>query len=327
MKSTVAQLLLVAAFGSSAVAQQQRPLALSSAGQIVSAEISRPLLLPIQCDGDGNIYVRGYQFPNPQLAPIMRISPKGVKEAEFSAGEFKEGTPSEAFDFVVLPDGEVLQAIGVRPTDLYVVRFRRDGRIVSTTRIEQPMMPYRMAPLGGDSFLLSGTTLASKDKPETQSITAIYGSTGTLVRKLEPIHTKDKTPVESLSTSDFGTFLSAPDGKLLFVERAPNPHVRSIGADGTTSTLFRIASPESDMKAETTKWSAGRLYTQFMSIDSEGSIKKTLYTVTDGSTGDLVATYQLPEQTGAAFACVDSEGFTFLNGKDGKIVLTRIPFR
>lgn len=302
------------------------PQNLARGSEIASVELSRPLSLPILCDTDGKIYARGYQFPSPQLAPVFRLSSKGDKEAEYAVGQLKDIAAEEVFDFVVLPDGEVAQVVGTSTSELYLVRFGRDGRVASHSKITSVLMPYRLAVFSDSSVLLSGTTIPASDG-KAEAWSGVFDVNGKLLRKFD-LKTKatEKLDPQTMAIDDFGTFVEVR-GKLLWIEKTIDPVVRSVAPDGSTTKLFTIPSPERDMKAQTAKWANGRLYTQFLSFQKDGSFKKALYTASDVATGDTVAVYQLPADIGAAFACVDNEGFTFINAKSGRLNLTKVPLR
>jgi hypothetical protein len=81
-----------------------------SSTTVVQTEWRRPLHLPLRCDGDGNIYLRGFEQGNP-ASPVLRLSPKGDRVTTFSIGNEASLQKGVVQDFAVSLDGEVFELV------------------------------------------------------------------------------------------------------------------------------------------------------------------------------------------------------------------------
>src|SRR6185312_17364155 len=75
-----------------AAAQQSARLKLTPSDAVSTPQESVPTRIPLKCDMDGNIYMRGYQLPHPMAAPAVKITTDGKKTitARLDTEKFKE---------------------------------------------------------------------------------------------------------------------------------------------------------------------------------------------------------------------------------------------
>jgi hypothetical protein len=310
---------------------QEAALPLSSIKSTPTAEISRPLMLPVECDESGNIYYRGYQFPEPGLAPVVRMSPRGQKELEIS---LKGNDPKveEIFSYQISPNGEVAMGVGAAGAEAYILRFRKDGSLLSKTKLAEPMIAYKLFVFGDGNILASGTTVPSQDVP-AKVVTRIYDATGQVIKTLtfaeDEYPPKKKRGKENedqgRSIESLGMMLPGPEGNLLLVKGPSAPIVRLMDSTGRVIRESVIPVPVKNATFENAKVMQGKIVAQFIKRTLDGMIEKAVYSVVEPFSSAPPQNYNVSPETGFAFACASPDEFSFLTSKDRVTQLTRVP--
>jgi len=306
-----------------------------SSTTVVQTEWHRPLHLPLRCDGDGNIYLRGFEQGNP-ASPVLRLSPKGDRVTTFSIGNEASLQKGVVQDFAVSLDGEVFELVQC-DSDVYIASFSDDGSFKSKTKIERQFWAIHLNVLaGGTSFLITGSDLPVRGGPPPKLMNAIFDSSGRLVKEISFQHdpaelkeaAKGKPKVENylgdktilpLVTGDAQT---GADGNL-YVMRASKPAV--IFALDSTGKLVRtvtVEPPESGMDVGSMKFSANWIAVLFYRANSDGQVEKRILALVDPRTGVREHTYVLGEGLGGAFACSNGTSYDFVTDEGGKLAIT-----
>lgn len=302
---------------------------------VVQTEWRRPLHLPLRCDGDGNIYLRGFEQGNP-ASPVLRLSPKGDRVTTFSFGNEASLQKGVVQDFAVTPDGDVFELVQF-DNNTYIASFSDDGRFKSKTKIEKQFWPIHLTVLaGGTSFLITGAEVPVKGGPPPKLINAIFDTSGRLTKEISFQHDpaelkeapRDKPKVENylgdrtilpLVTGDAQT---GPDGNW-YVMRASKPAV--IFALDSTGKLVRtvtVEPPEPRMDVGNMQFSANWIAVLFYRANSDGQVEKRILALVDPRTGVREHTYVLGEGLGGAFACSNGTSYTFVTDEGGKLAIS-----
>ncbi|HEV3039262.1 MAG TPA: hypothetical protein VHA33_15915 [Candidatus Angelobacter sp.] len=286
----------------------------------IPAESNRPVYKPARCDARGEIYFRGYQVDDRRV-PVVRTDTKGqtVKYSLDSDASLANGT---AYDFSVLPNGNLYQAVQVGE-EVYVVAFDQDGRIKQRVRLEKRFWVARAAALSDTAFLAIGTEIqppaeaSSKQPPKL--FMAIFDEHGQLVRPvvLDPSAPSDgpdeKLPILAALSSDAQAGM---DGNLYLLLRTSPPTVYALDSAGRIMRSFKVLLPAPKMNAISFSLDKDRMAILFreqfrgMQHNDAGII-----TVVDASMGVEVARYSAGPDLGATLACYHDNDFVFL-GRD-----------
>jgi hypothetical protein len=108
-------------------------LKLTTSETIVTPQENVPTRIPLKCDTDGNIYLRGYQLPHPMGAPAVKITTDGKKAiaARLDIDKFKEG---DVMDSATDPAGTLYEAVST-DKGTFIVKFNSDGNYVSDVKL------------------------------------------------------------------------------------------------------------------------------------------------------------------------------------------------
>jgi hypothetical protein len=292
----------------------------------IPTESNRPVYKPARCDVRGEVYFRGYQADDRRV-PVVRVDSKGqtVKYTLDSDTSLAGGT---AYDFSVLPNGNLYQAVQVGE-DVYVVAFDQDGRIKRKVRLERRFWVARVAALSDTSFLAIGTEIqppseaASKQPPKL--LMAIFEENGRLVRPmvLNPSASNndpaEKLPILAALSSDAQAGM---DGNFYLLLRTNPPAVYVLESGGQVIRSFKVQPPAPKMNAISFSPGKDRMAVLFreqfrgMQHNDVGII-----IVVDASTGTEVARYSAGPDLGATLACYHDNDFVFIGAEKESLAL------
>lgn len=266
--------------------------------------------LPTACDEHGRLYVR-LAKPGPgMVGPLLRLSAKGTREAEFDTS------------------GELVNIYGVRPDSGVVMLhlegtkvvdyFGPDGKRESSVRLERPPKPFfpaQIAVFRSGEILLAGVQY----HPAYKASTAIYDSTGHLVKQFtldgdaeieRAVEAGDarytRSPGGGNETISRSVAITADDGLVYLMRATSPPTVYAISAAGevvrkiVVTPLTDTGSPDFGIRVVKNKLAVTfRLGCNGLVGQCEG----TVYTVVDATTGERLADYRAEKETAGTIAC------------------------
>lgn len=291
----------------------------------IPAESNRPVYKPAQCDARGQVYFRAYQADDRRV-PVVRADSKGqtVKYTLDADASLASGT---AYDFSVLPNGNLYQAVQVGE-DVYVVAFDQDGRIKRKARLEKRFWVARVAALSDTTFLAIGTEIQlpaeANSKQPPKLLMAIFDEQGHLVRPVvlktdASNNPEEKIPILAALSSDAQVGI---DGGLYLLLRSNPPTVYVLDSGGVVVRSFKVQPPAPKMNAISFSLAKDRMAVlfreQFRGMQhNDGGI----ITVLDASTGVEVTRYRAGADLGATLACYHDNDFVFIGGDKENLAL------
>lgn len=301
-----------------------------------------PLLLPVRCDDDGNVYFRNYHStgPHPAMEPVHKLDPRGDPKATFSLPSDPEyqmyGTG--AVDFAIGKHGEVylltVALIDKRVANV-ILRFGSDGTLKSRVRLEPDFKVDRFDVFDSGEFLVTGTERETKTFPNPHGVyTAVFDAQGNLVKKVvlpedqKYSEAADRGDTEFVEPGEGGNFAvergmvtRAMDGNLYLMRWATPAHIYAISPAGEVVRSFEVVSDLEGKKPATIHGCGSRLAVRFEGDEND---KRSQIKVV-GLDGQVMATYDATG-FGVAFACYSGpEHFTFLGGHDSLQLIVAAP--
>ncbi len=183
MKHRAIPALMLAVAG--AFAQTRVPL--EPVGTKQSAEKIRGLFSPLQCDREGNVYLRALgpgEKARSAMRTIRKFDRQGVLKAKFAFEASPEIAELDPFGFAVGPVGEIYVAAEGQDGD-YIATFDRDGKYRSKVKLELAFRPSQIAVFKSGDFLVSGVEFREQNgKRIGAPLTAIFDGRGKLLRKV-----------------------------------------------------------------------------------------------------------------------------------------------
>lgn len=311
-------LIFSAAFG-----QQATRLKLTAGDAIVTPQDSVPTRIPLKCDTEGNIYMRGYQLPHPMGAPAVKITADGKKSiaARLDAEKFKDG---DVMDSATDPAGTLYEAVSTAK-GTFIVRFNSAGDYVSDRQLsDAKMVVMNMGAFPDGRIFLSGV-LAEDGKAGSSLVNEIVDSSGQVIKKLtlkNDMDPKENDPQSDTPKVQFGSAIVAQDGNLYLFRRTNQAIVYVLTASGNVLRRMPIDPPEVGFQPLTFSVSGGRIAVQFFLQQGEKP-DRDVFRVVDAETGALIADYDSPPDTGNAFACFSGNTFYYLKGQNGKLAIIK----
>lgn len=298
----------------------------------VPSQSRRPVMEPVRCDSEGNVYVRGYQFPRPKAAPVLKFSADGKNVVTFSldsAPGFAKGTPFDAF--AVGPRGEVFVLTFKNKDELDLVSFRKDGEYDSAAKVELLFIPAQVVVFPSGEFLASGVGVPNKEGgPVGEPLTAMFDRNGRLITKVargagttsEQQQSKAQPgqlpPQVSLAKAEVGD-----DGNVYLMGSAVRPTVLVISPAGKVVRRLELRPPSPAAKPWAMKVGGGKIIIEFTETDNHGQQATTGFSAYDAEDGNLSAEYVSPPELGGALACYSPNGFTFLSARNGHFAIIK----
>ena len=311
---------------SSPTVLQQSPRVLSPMDTtLISAESAGSMLYPFRCDADENLYTRMYDIDAPGRAPIKKFNTKGQLVATFllTASGIKD---IGASDYSVTPAGEVVLLANADDKQ-YVLLFGKDGSFRSKSEISRSIRAQRMAPLGGDKYLLTGFTMPTTDHPQLdRPVTVLIDDRGGVVKVLrfpqdETLEVPQNDPgVGAADPNNRAVTLGsviAGESEAYVIRRSSPATIYVVSSAGEVTHTFHLG-----MRGEApfaTQYHAGRLA---MAFTSSGQ-PNTMVRIMDTNTGEETASYMSEGKVGGALSCLTNESLVFLGTEGGHLIIRR----
>jgi len=269
--------------------------------------------LPTACDEQRHSYVKLVK-PGPGMAgPLLRLSSKGVLEAEFDTAGAMVNI------YAVRPGGGVAMLhkdAGITLVD----NFSPDGKHEAAVRLERPpiaFFPMQIAVFRSGEMLIAGLQY----HPGYKASTAIYDATGHLLKQLvldrdeeieRAIEVGDvrytRAPREGNQPVSRSVAISGDDG-LVYLMRPTSPatiYVISAAAEVVRKIVVRTPT-DTGLPDFGLRVAKNRVALEFhRSCDSSFSLstcRGTVYTVVDATTGERLADYEAAADPGGPIAC------------------------
>jgi hypothetical protein len=278
-----------------------------------SVESNGSIALPAACDGQGRSYVKLIKSGPGMVGPLLRLSSKGVLEAEFDTS----GALTNIF--AVRPNGGVAM-IHLDGTTKVVDNFSLDGKRESSVRLERPPVPFfpsQIAVFRSGEILLAGVQY----HPGYMASTAIYDPAGHLVKQFvldgdveieRAVAAGDarytRSPRGGNEAVSRSVAITGDDG-FVYLMRATSPATIYVISSAGDVARKIVASAPRDMGLPDfgIRVAKNKLAVKFhRSCDSTldfSSCQGTVYTVVDTTTGQRLADYEAGKETAGAIAC------------------------
>jgi hypothetical protein len=311
------------------VAAQTKVLVAKSRVPSVTFDGFRSFALPTDCDEQGRSYVKLVKPVPGMVGPLLRLSGKGVLEAEFDT----EGAVMNLY--AVRPNGGVAMVRVDAGTEV-VDNFGPNGKRESSVPLERPPIPFfpmQIAVFRSGEMVVAGLQF----HPGYKAGTAIYSATGHLVKQL--VLDGDAEIERAIEVGD-ARYAVAPgqgneavvrsvaitgDDGFVYLMRLTSPAtvyvissagevIRKIVVNAPTdkgSPNFGIRVVKNRLAVEFNRECDSALYT---------SCRGTVYTVVDATTGRKLADYETEDETAGPITCYAPDPdrfFTFSIGGEG----------
>jgi hypothetical protein len=295
------------------------------------------IAFPTACDEQGRLYVKLIKAGPGMVGPLLRLSAKGVVEAEFDTSEALINR------YAVRPDGGVVM-LRMDGGKKFIDNFASDGKRQSSVALERPPIPFfpsQLAVFHSGEILLSGLQY----RPGYKASTAIYDPTGHVIKQLvldgdveteHGIEAGDANDTHAhgphAETVNQSVAITGDDG-LVYLMRATSPvQVYAISALGDVVRKIVVNAPGNTGSPNFgIRVAKSRLVVQFRrSCDStaDGSCRSSSYTVVDAATGKRLASYEADKQAAGTMACYapDPDRFyVFSENKNGLDIVEADP--
>lgn len=286
------------------------------------------ILGQVRCDGEGNVYFQ------PEFAPLLRVSPDDGKIVSFSLDQpfgNRVGVPRhiQLVDFAIAQSRTVYAAARAG-NNSFVVKFDSDGRYDTITQLDSPdgMYPAGLAVFANGYYLVSGELRPLERGKSALPYTAIFDSSGRLIRELSVRSDRELTQgragdktATGIPEIETGTTVMWTDGNAYVMRKMQKPEVLVIAPTGEVLRTLHLTSPEGFNPTTMGSAETGLIVT-YQRTTSNGP--EVLYVVFDTLNGDEMAVYERSSDLGAALACAPGNGrFLFLGSREGRMVLIR----
>ncbi len=278
----------------------------------VTFEDSRNFALPTLCDEQGRSYVKLVKIGPGMDGSLLRLSGKGVLEAEFDTAGALVNLYAER------PNGGVVM-LHMDGAIKVVENFGPDGKRESAVRLESPPTPFfpsQIAVFRSGEILIAGVQY----HPGYKASTAIYSPTGHLVKQFTLDGDAD---IERAIGAGDARYTRAPGGGsepvsrsvaitgddgFVYLMRATSPAtVYVISAAGEVIRKIVVTSPTgAGLPAFGIRVVRNKLAVKFygrcdgiLDHGCEGAV----YTVVDATTGQKLADYQAQKEASGPIAC------------------------
>ncbi|HXE90821.1 MAG TPA: hypothetical protein VNK82_07660 [Terriglobales bacterium] len=300
---------------------------------LVESQLGGIMMDPLQCDGDGNIYIRFYQ-EGERRAPIKKFDTQGNRQATFSLEAVTEWDASEltAMYFSVNARGELHQIAWSE--DLYVLTFNKDGSYKRRAKIEPLIIPAQVAEFASGEFLITGRKYEGKREDGTNLIepfTGIFDSSGKLIKRLtfqddqeiqKAVERGDSNFVNPLIPGtnraiSMGMAVTGEDGNVYVMRRTVPAVIYAVSSAGEVVRKLAVDPGDPGMMPSIMQLSKGRVAILFRSDATKEQIVK----VVDSQSGEELVTYDA-NSLGPTLACYSGgQRFTFLSTRKGHLSL------
>jgi len=304
---------------------------LQVAKTVTSNDVAREFTMPLQCDGDGNVYSRSDSdgFPS-----IHKISLKGENSAAFAPSSCSDIKVQHTGEFFVAQDGHLYQVAFPVEDKPHVLIFNDDGTCHSKIKLDTPFsfIPYQLVVFPSGNMLISGTRWRAQLK-QYISYTALFSSSGTVLKDVD-LNSDPEKPQSATGKGDGegeqggaisgGAMLLAGDNNAYLIRREATPTIYTVSEGGVVTRHFRVDPGEPDLVTAGMQITGNRIAILF----GEPMAHRALIKIVDLE-GKGVAQYDVPTRNGRitlplTLACYTypPEAFTFLStAKDDKLAL------
>lgn len=288
----------------------------------------------MQCDSEGNVYVRqpapGWRDPILKLRPDGEVVKYSVAEVPVDRLQPQGG----GLAYFVARDGEVHQIAQVpRTYEIYVVRWKKDGSFGGSTRLEArfaPNGPLAVFPSG--EIVVSGFAPHDSDLPRDTPMTLLFDKEGRLVRELvlegdryDERHTEateqqqEEDRTKQRSAVSLGDAVIGTDGNLYLLRRSLPARVFVLSPNGELVRTLTVESGDPELLPAKLAERDGKVAVFLYNFEQP----ETVLVVADAHTGQTLERYTVERKLGRAFACYEKEGFTFFLRRGRNIGLLR----
>lgn len=286
------------------------------------------LMMPVRCDGRGNVYLRGYVPHDVMAAPVIRVSPEGDKATAFNLRSAAGFERADVEDFAINPRGDLLLLAYKTVEERAIVRMQDSGQVESAVILDQQFDPSRFAAFSSGEFLITGTR-GEKSAEDTHRVplTGLFDRAGKLLKELNlekdysSLAPSASSPSSGRSADDedpnsplsLGLLTGGDDGNV-YIFRASQPAiVFVINPAGEIVRRLEFSGPEDGFRAETMKVAQNRIAIQFEEAKPpRDKPARRFISVFDAISGEKFADYAPGEKIGGAFACYSPEKFVFI---------------
>jgi hypothetical protein len=298
---------------------------------VVQSEWNLPLISPIRCDADGNLYLREYVSRSPNNV-ITIIGAKGDKVTKTSLESNPDLKKGKLNDFAVSSSGYLDELIQVDHF-VYVVAFKPDGSLSSATKLEKEFWGAKLATTG-TLFLVSGTEPPIPDEPP-RLFNGLFDASGRLVREVrfskDPGQIKAEGPKTGSNKNYFADKASFPlqlgtaeadaNGNFYVIRASEPPVAFVLNASGEFVRKLEIEQPEPGMRLAAAHVNGSRLAALLARTDADNQIVKKVMIIVDISTGNTIQQYAVSNDLGGEFACYSGNDFGFVTTKDNRLAI------
>jgi hypothetical protein len=296
------------------------PMAAQTKALVAKSRVSTSVVaggafaLPTDCDEQGRLYVKLVKPGTAMEGPLLRLSAKGVFEAQFD-------TSGELVNMYAVRHNGGVAMIHLDGATKVVDNFAPDGKRESSVRLENPPKPFfpsQIAVFHSGEILLAGVQYHHDGR---KASTAIYDPTGHLLRQLvldgdaeieRAVEVGDarytRSPGGHNEAFSHSVAITGDDG-FVYLMRATSPAtVYAISAAGEVVRKIVVSAPTD--KGLPDYWilvAQNKLAVKFRrSCDDAldlNSCEGTVYTVVDAMTGKRLADYAAEKDAAATTAC------------------------
>jgi len=297
----------------------------------VPSEGSIHLLWPLQCDGDGNLYLHSDQWG---VSGIRKLNKRGERLAVFQPKFDPEFTIGDATRFSVANDGKLYQLVLLRKGDIarYVVVYNPDGTNQQKIKLDPgfPWHPTAVAAFPTGNLLVTGQVYDRDPHRPMLPFTGLFSPDGKLLKeiKLEDDDALFKTlqagdsrvegdfdPTNNLAVN-FSQMATAKNG-YIYLMRWSNPAILyAITPEGTVAHRFTVDPGDESYRPHGMHIAGDRIAVMFVQPQS---LEKNMRIV--DLEGHAITSYgenpksngQPGNELGSAFVCYSAnpESFTF----------------
>jgi hypothetical protein len=314
MKYPVAVLAVLCACALTVSAQTKVLEAKSRVPTNVSFDEFRAFALPTLCDDRGRSYVKLAKQGHGMVGPLLRLSSKGMLEAEFD-------TTGELVNiYAARPNGGVamLNAEDMGSTKI-IDNFSPDSTRESAVKLDQtpiPFFPMQIAVFPGGEILIAGLQY----HPGYKASTAIYDGSGHLIKQIvldgdaeieHGIDARDPKYAGSAQgrNGDISrsVAITADDGLVYLMRSTAPATVYAISAAGEVVHKIVVSAPsETGQPAFGLRVVKNKLAVKFYET-CDGPLDRgcrgTVYRVVDAATGKKLADYEAGSDVVGPIAC------------------------
>ena len=285
------------------------------------------ILLPPQCDQEGNVYLRFYHAgpPRPPQEPVYKFKKTGEQEAIYSLGSDPEfqGKGMGIRDFAVGKDGDVHE-LAISKAGYYIISFGKNGKIKQKTKLAVAFEPFHFAVFDSGEFLITGEGRGHGTGAPFSIHTAIFDGSGVLRENIEL--PEDKPFVEAAQRGDSrfvepnyggnfaverGQVTRGSDGNVYVVRWTEPARIYAIAASGDVVRSFEVKPDWEGRKPDGAYSSNGLLALEYAGTQEEPG--HSMIKVVGLNSGEEQARYDTSRE-GGTLSCYTRGRFTFFAG-------------